>query len=128
MIRSRWMMEFKVKYSDFDSYGVVHNSNYIAWLEDSLYSEICKNGILNAEIVITKIRCRYLYSVKYDSEVYVKSKITEIEGNRYSFRQELIDKSTEQIMVKSSGEYIIKETYESISSQWKCKKEKKQVL
>ena len=109
-------MEFKVKYSDCDSYGVVHNSNYIAWLEDSLYSEICNNQVLNVEIVISKVRCRYLHSVKYNSVVYVKNKISKINDNKYSFSQELIDKSTNQIMVKSSGEYIIKETYESISS------------
>lgn len=109
-------MEFKVKYSDCDSYGVVHNSNYIAWLEDALYSEVYNSDALNVEIKILMIRCRYLHSAKYNSVVYVKNIISKINDNKYSFSQELIDKSTNQILVKSSGEYIISETYESISS------------
>lgn len=109
-------MEFKVKYSECDSYQLVHNSNYIAWLEDSLYSEIYNNESLNNEIVISKLRCRYLHAVKYNSVLFIKNKISKITDDKFFFTQEIIDKATKCIMVRSSGEYIIKESYESISS------------
>ena len=109
-------MEFKVKYSDCDSYRVVHNSNYIAWFEDALYSQICDNEQLKTEIIISKIRCRNHQAVKYNSIVFIKTKISKIAENNYSFRQELVDRITNRTMVISMGEYMIGETYESFSS------------
>ena len=100
-------MEVKVKFSDCDSYKVVHNSNYISWFEDALYNEICVSEELNSEIIILNIRCRYLHSAKYNQQFIISTNIDCIFENRYSFSQIMFDKETKKRLCFSSGEYII---------------------
>lgn len=100
-------MEFKVKFSDCDSYKVVHNSNYIAWFEDDLYHELCGSEEGDIEIEILNIRCRYLQSAKYNQHLVISTDIEKISENRYSFKQILIDKETKKRLCFSGGEYII---------------------
>lgn len=85
-----------VRYAETDMMGIVHHSRYYPWFEVARtefikksgvsYSEMEKMGIL---LPLTQTGCNYLHSLKYEDEVMIKCRLSEMSVVRCKFEYEV---------------------------------------
>ena len=86
----------RVRYAETDQMGIAHHANYLVWFEIGRtdlcresgfeYSEIEARGYL---LVVTEIGCRYRAPFRYDDEVLIRTRITEVASRSMKFVYEL---------------------------------------
>lgn len=80
------------RYSETDQMGIIYHANYFIWFDvartDYLkkqgvnYRQMEENGIL---LPVIEANCKYKVSVKYDDEIIVKTRISELSRTRIKF-------------------------------------------
>lgn len=107
-------IEFKVRLSECDPYGIAHNSNFFSWFEMGRFKYAqengyeltdlgCKDDVIYATL---KTKCKFIKSCKYDDEIVIKTKIKKnpVFYAIYTFEQVMYKKSTGEILAKSETE------------------------
>lgn len=87
----------RVRYAETDQMGVVYYANYLVWMEVARV-ECCKalgfrykdmeldDGVL---LAVVEAHCRYLYPARFDEEVLVETRVTDVNPRMVSFGYEM---------------------------------------
>lgn len=98
--------EFPVRYAETDAMGVVHHANYLVYFEEgrsqymrdlgSDYAEIEASGY---QLPVTEAQLRYVGSRRYGDNIRVRTWIEENLSRRVTFRYEVIDPESSDVLV-----------------------------
>jgi acyl-CoA thioester hydrolase len=104
-------IRLRVRYAETDQMGVVYHANYLVWMEMGRV-ELCRSmglryrdleesdGIL---LTVAEVSCRYLFPVRYDDEVVVRTSITQASPRLVRFGYEMVSgESTRKIATGST--------------------------
>jgi acyl-CoA thioester hydrolase len=89
----------RVRYSETDRMGIVYHGHYIAWFEVGR-TEYCRaagvpyrtledSGLL---ILVTAVECKFRRSARYDDEVRIVTRLTELASRGLAFGYEALDR------------------------------------
>lgn len=85
-----------VRYAETDMMGIVHHSRYYPWFEVARTEFIKKSGISYSEmekmgilLPLTQTGCNYLHGLKYEDEVVIKCRLSELSVVRCKFEYEV---------------------------------------
>ncbi len=86
----------RVRYAETDQQGIAYHAHYLVWMEvgrtallDALgfpYSRMEKDGLLFS---VVEARCRYVEPARYDDEVEVATRVSELRSRSVVFSYEL---------------------------------------
>ncbi len=98
-----------VRYKETDQMGVVHHSNYYIWFEvgrsDFLkelglnYRELEQRGLM---LPVLETHCTYKQSARYDDQVIIRTKLTELKGVRLTMAYEAIRERDKALLAYGS--------------------------
>lgn len=87
----------RTRYAETDQMGIIYHANYFVWFEigrteffrqlNMDYRELEEEDIL---LPVIDVRCKYIQSAKYDDEIIIKTKLTNLKGIRLIFSYEII--------------------------------------
>ena len=87
----------RVRYAETDQMGIVHHSNYYVWMEVARvqwcqdrgfrYRDLERDyGIL---LAVVESRCRYSSAARFDDEVFIETRISEVISRMLTFSYEM---------------------------------------
>jgi len=92
-----------VRYAETDQMGIVHNSVYPIWYEVARtdfiklagisYTEMEKMGIM---LPLIELKCKFIGAAKYEDELIVAVKISELSPVKIEFSYEIFKESNEK--------------------------------
>lgn len=99
-------LEFKVQYSDTDSYKVAWHGSYLRWMEAGRVDWLYLIGIdikkldedFNTVMPVVDLQIKYLKSAKLLEDVIVETTVDEITNLYIIFDQKVINKKTNEIL------------------------------
>ncbi len=105
---------FRVRYAETDQMGVAYYANYLVWFEVSRagycrsrnypYSRIEEeDGIF---LPVVEAHCRYLNSLRYDQEFFVRTCLQEFRRRSCIFAYQVIDKASDQICAEGWTKHL----------------------
>ncbi|WP_141706098.1 acyl-CoA thioesterase [Caloranaerobacter ferrireducens] len=99
----------RVRYGETDQMGIVYHANYFVWFDIGRteffreigmeYKTLEEKDVL---LPVIDVGCKYIVSAKYDDEIIIRTKVTELKGVRLKFNYEIIRKND---MVKLAEGY-----------------------
>lgn len=105
----------RVRFSDSDSMGVAHHSNYFRWLEEARlgflrdggwpYSEIEKRG---THMPVVECSCRFVAAVRSEDLIEVHLRVSAVTRARIGFEYEIskIDSGTLRASAATEHAYV----------------------
>ena len=98
--------EHRVIYADTDAGQVVYYANYLRWFESGR-REICrelgidlasldKDGMI---VPVVEVHCNYLHPARYDDDIIVETKISEIKDKSIRFDYRIFRKNDGKLLV-----------------------------
>ena len=95
-------LEFKVQYSDTDSYKVAWHGSYLRWMEAGRVDWLYLNGVdikeldekYNIVMPVVELNIKYKQSARLLEDIVVNTKVIEITNLYIVFEQEIINKKT----------------------------------
>lgn len=102
-------LEFKVQYSDTDSYKVAWHGSYLRWMEAGRVDWLYLNGIdikkLDEEegivMPVVELDIKYKQSTKLLEDIVVQTNVTEITNLYIIFEQTILNKKTKTVLTKA---------------------------
>ena len=102
-------LEFKVQYSDTDSYKVAWHGSYLRWMEAGRVDWLYLIGVdikkLDADFItvmpVVDLQIKYLKSAKLLEDVIVETTVDEITNLYIIFDQKVINKKTNEILTRA---------------------------
>lgn len=99
-------LEFKVQYSDTDSYKVAWHGSYLRWIEAGRVDWLYLIGVdikkldedFNTVMPVVDLQIKYLKSAKLLEDVIVETTVDEITNLYIIFDQKVINKKTNEIL------------------------------
>lgn len=99
-------LEFKVQYSDTDSYKVAWHGSYLRWMEAGRVDWLYLIGVdikkldedFNTVMPVVDLQIKYLKSAKLLEDVTVETTVDEITNLYIIFDQKVINKKTNEIL------------------------------
>ncbi|HIT55367.1 TPA: acyl-CoA thioesterase [Candidatus Galligastranaerophilus intestinigallinarum] len=99
-------LEFKVQYSDTDSYKVAWHGSYLRWMEAGRVDWLYLIGVdikkldedFNTVMPVVDLQIKYLKSAKLLEDVIVETTVDEITNLYIIFDQKVINKKTNEIL------------------------------
>src|SRR4051812_31944029 len=89
-------IEFRVRYKETDSMGIVHHSNYLTWFEMGRTEMLRANGgdyrQMEAEgqfLVIVRAECRFRRPARYDDLLRLRTSLTQVTAAKIEHDYEL---------------------------------------
>ena len=87
----------KVRYAETDQMGVAYYANYLVWFEvgRSQYCNDCGFSYRDMEretglfLIVAEARCRYVTPARYEDELIVRTRITELTRRTVRFGYEI---------------------------------------
>ena len=103
-------LEFKVQYSDTDSYKVAWHGSYLRWMEAGRVDWLYLNGVdikeldekYNIVMPVVELNIKYKQSAKLLEDIVVNTKVIEITNLYIVFEQEIINKKTGIILTAAT--------------------------
>ena len=96
-----------VRYAETDMMGIVHHSRYYPWFEVARtefiknsgmsYSEMEEMGVL---LPLTETGCKYIHGLRYEDEVLIKCRLSELRVVRCQFDYEVYKLPDMQLVSK----------------------------
>ncbi len=87
--------KIRVRYQETDAMGVVYYANYLTWFEVARTEHLRTLGIIYTELekkgyrlMVASVSCRYLCPARYDEEVTLETRITNIGRTSMKFEYE----------------------------------------
>ncbi len=102
-------LEFKVQYSDTDSYKVAWHGSYLRWMEAGRVDWLYLIGIdikkldedFNTVMPVVDLQIKYHRSAKLLEDVIVETTVDEITNLYIIFDQKVINKKTNEILTRA---------------------------
>lgn len=102
-------LEFKVQYSDTDSYKVAWHGSYLRWMEAGRVDWLYLIGVdikkldedFNTVMPVVDLQIKYLKSAKLLEDVIVETTVDEITNLYIIFDQKVIKKKTNEILTRA---------------------------
>src|SRR6266511_2913269 len=88
----------RVRYAETDQAGVVYHSNYLIWFEVGRV-ELCRDYGFNYRdmeteadtfLPVTEARVKYRVPARYDDEIIVRTRVTELRSRAITFAYEVL--------------------------------------
>lgn len=103
-------LEFKVQYSDTDSYKVAWHGSYLRWMEAGRVDWLYLNGVdikeldekYNIVMPVVELNIKYKQSARLLEDIVVNTKVIEITNLYIVFEQEIINKKTGVILTAAT--------------------------
>lgn len=103
-------LEFKVQYSDTDSYKVAWHGSYLRWMEAGRVDWLYLNGVdikeldekYNIVMPVVELNIKYKQSARLLEDIVVNTKVIEITNLYIVFEQEIINKKTGVILAAAT--------------------------
>lgn len=93
--------EVRVRYAETDAMAVAYHSNYLVWFEVGRtellralgypYAKLEEDGII---LPLVECSCKYKIPVRYDDELLIKARCTEMKGASLVIGYEIVNKSS----------------------------------
>lgn len=130
MDRPYYPVPIRVRYAETDQMGVVHHSVYPVWFEvarselsrsSSLaYSAWEESGVL---LMVTGLHCRYRRSARYDQEVTVWVRVSEIASRQVVFEYRVTAPSGELLVEGVTRHLVVNRgTHRPMAIPERCRK------
>ena len=107
----------RVRYSETDRMGVVYHTNYLNWFEvgrtefirhaNLTYRELEEKGVM---LPLTDASISYKKPAKYDDEVEVRTRVSEITPVRLTFSYEIVRVDDAELLVTGSTMHVFANT------------------
>lgn len=102
-------LEFKVQYSDTDSYKVAWHGSYLRWMEAGRVDWLYLIGVdikkldedFNTVMPVVDLQIKYHRSAKLLEDVIVETTVDEITNLYIIFDQKVINKKTNEILTRA---------------------------
>ena len=102
-------LEFKVQYSDTDSYKVAWHGSYLRWMEAGRVDWLYLNGIDIKKLdekegivmPVVELDIKYKQSAKLLEDIVVQTNVTEITNLYIIFEQTILNKKTKTVLTKA---------------------------
>lgn len=103
-------LEFKVQYSDTDSYKVAWHGSYLRWMEAGRVDWLYLNGVdikeldekYNIAMPVVELNIKYKQSARLLEDIVVNTKVIEITNLYIVFEQKIINKKTGVILTAAT--------------------------
>ena len=103
-------LEFKVQYSDPDSYKVAWHGSYLRWMEAGRVDWLYLNGVdikeldekYNIVMPVVELNIKYKQSARLLEDIVVNTNVIEITNLYIVFEQEIINKKTGIILTAAT--------------------------
>lgn len=96
--------EHHTRYYETDQMGVIHQTNYIKWLEDARMDIMEQMGLGYKQMEQMQIICpllsqtiHYITMVRFDETVVVETKVAKYDGRQMNLEYTIYDKETHEI-------------------------------
>jgi acyl-CoA thioester hydrolase len=105
----------RVRYAETDQAGVVYHSNYLIWFEVGRV-ELCRDYGFNyrdmereadALLPVTEARVKYRVPAKYDDEILVRTRVTELRSRAIKFAYEVLRAGDGQLLAEGETHHIV---------------------
>ncbi len=105
----------RVRYAETDQAGVVYHSNYLVWFEVGRV-ELCRDYGFNyrdmekeadAYLPVTEVRVKYRVPAKYDDEIIIRSRVTELRSRAIKFAYEVRRAGDEALLAEGETHHIV---------------------
>ncbi|MBS1786848.1 MAG: acyl-CoA thioesterase [Acidobacteria bacterium] len=105
----------RVRYAETDQAGVVYHSNYLIWFEVGRV-ELCRDYGFNyrdmetdadAYLPVTECRVKYRVPAKYDDEIIIRSKVTDLRSRAIKFAYEVRRASDNALLAEGETHHIV---------------------
>jgi acyl-CoA thioester hydrolase len=99
-------LEFRVRYSHTDHFGVVYYSRYLDWLEAGRTEILRDNGISYSDYEkkglfapVVKLEVEYMASARYDDIVVIETTIQKIGNSSVDFGYRITRKGDDKLLL-----------------------------
>jgi len=106
-------MTLRVRYAETDAAGVVHHAAYLVWFEEARselsrrigapYSSLERVGV---DLVVTRVEGRFRRAARYDEEVRVWCRLSEVASRRCVFHYRAVRASDDELLVTGTTEHV----------------------
>jgi acyl-CoA thioester hydrolase len=97
----------RVRYQETDQMGVVYHANYLVWFEIGRTDFIRQLGVTYAELEtkglllpVVEANCKYRRPAKYDDDIVIRTRISELKGARLTFGYEAVRKEDQLLLAE----------------------------
>ena len=105
----------RVRYAETDQLGVVYHANYFIWFEVGRVELIRHLGVSykkmeledDCHIVVADVHCRYHHPARYDQELRVRTRITEVQRRTIQFGYEIVEKDSGRLLTTGETTCVI---------------------
>lgn len=114
----------RVRYAETDKMGVVYHANYLIWFEIGR-TEFCRaRGFAykdmeeneGAFLVVAESYCRYKSPARYDDELIIKTRVTELRKRSLRFGYEIVGKSNNILLAEGETTHVVTDTNNRVCS------------
>ncbi len=105
----RFATDLRVRFSETDAQGVVHNAVYLVWFEIARIAYLARfrggyKGLVEqgVDATTTEAHVRYRDGVRFDDELSIHVRATDIRGARFRFEY-VVDRTSEPAGVVADG-------------------------
>ncbi|MBK9707640.1 MAG: acyl-CoA thioesterase [Acidobacteria bacterium] len=105
----------RVRYAETDQAGVVYHSNYLIWFEVGRV-ELCRDHGFNyremeaeadALLPVTRVKATYLMPAKYDDEIIVRTRLTDLRSRSVRFAYEILRGADNTLLAEGETHHIV---------------------
>lgn len=106
---------FRVRYAETDQMGVVYYANYFVWFEIGR-TDLCRQrGFAYRDmekedglcIIVAEARCRYKAPARYDDEIEVRTRLSEVRRRVLTFTYEIRRKSDDELLAEGETIHVV---------------------
>jgi acyl-CoA thioester hydrolase len=105
----------RVRYAETDQLGVVYHANYFVWFEVGRVELIRHLGISykkmeledDCHIVVADVHCRYHHPARYDQELRIRTRITEVQSRTIQFGYEIVEKESGRLLTTGETTCVV---------------------
>ena len=116
--------DIRVRYSETDAMGIVHNANYFIWFEVGR-SEMCRDRGFsykdmeeqeNAYMVVAESYCRYKSPAFYEDVLTIRTQIGEMRSRSLRFIYEIYRAADDTLIAEGETLHVITDSKRNVRS------------
>jgi acyl-CoA thioester hydrolase len=105
----------RVRYAETDQMGLVYYANYYIYFEIGRVEYMRQLGVAYKEmeiqddsfIVVTESHCRYLRPARYDDQLRIRTRVTEVRRRTIRFAYEIIESVSGTLLATGETQHVV---------------------
>ena len=104
--------EHHTRYYETDQMGVIHQTNYIKWLEDARMDLMEQMGLGYKQQEQMQIICpllsesiNYITMIRFDETVVIETKVVKYDGHQMNLEYTILDKETNEVRATATSSH-----------------------